>query len=292
MRYSLFLLALLTAGSCGPTEDEGAVPEVVPSPYEAMVAVEEDCPENKEVGMKNPVAVMETSMGDITIELLEDAAPNTVANFVELSESGFYDGVVFHRVIPNFMIQGGDPQGSGIGGPGYTFADEINAEALGLTEMAVNELPNFDQNQRLQQEVSQVVFKELGITSQEEFDAQKDSIIQRVNTMKVAEFYEGQGVSYTPCLPSAENVRGVLSMANSGPNTNGSQFFVTQVDTPWLNGKHTVFGRVVEGMDVVDGIAGVPTGQGDKPLEPITILSMKISGKHDHEYKVIKMGDE
>jgi peptidyl-prolyl cis-trans isomerase B (cyclophilin B) len=131
------------------------------------------------------VAVFETARGPIRIELAPDKAPLTVANFVNLAKRGFYDGLDFHRVIADFMVQGGCPEGSGRGGPGYRFEDETS-----------------------------------------------------------------NGLRHD---------RGVLSMANAGPNTNGSQFFITHVPTPWLDGKHTVFGKVIEGMDVVDAVK-----QGDK----------------------------
>lgn len=142
-------------------------------------------------------ANMETSMGTIVLELFPDDAPKTVENFVKLSNDGYYDGLIFHRVIPDFMIQGGCPQGTGTGGPGYTFEDEQNHH-------------NVD--------------------------------------------------------------RGKLAMANAGPNTNGSQFFiVTAEDCGWLKGKHTVFGNVVEGMDVIDAISAVDRDGRDMPAEPITM---------------------
>ena len=142
-------------------------------------------------------ATMRTTEGPIEIELFEEDAPQTVGNFKKLASDGFYDGVIFHRVIKDFMIQGGDPTGTGRGGPGYTFEDEFNDPKI---------------------------------------------------------------------------VRGALAMANAGPNTNGSQFFiVTTQEASWLDGKHTVFGRVVEGMDVVDKIEGTETGPGDKPVDDIKI---------------------
>ncbi|HZD87159.1 MAG TPA: peptidylprolyl isomerase [Gaiellaceae bacterium] len=142
-------------------------------------------------------AKLHTNHGAIELELYDEDAPKTVDNFRTLAEKGFYDGVTFHRVIPDFMIQGGDPTGTGAGGPGYQFEDEFNEH-------------------------------------------------------KVA--------------------RGALAMANAGPNTNGSQFFiVTAQDCPWLDGKHTVFGQVTTGMDVVDAISQVETDRGDKPREPVTI---------------------
>jgi cyclophilin family peptidyl-prolyl cis-trans isomerase len=142
-------------------------------------------------------ATLHTNHGAIAVELFDDDAPKTVENFTKLARDGFYDGVIFHRIIPDFMIQGGDPTGTGSGGPGYTFEDEQN----------------------------------------------------------------GHGVD-----------RGVLAMANAGPNTNGSQFFIVTADScPWLNGKHTVFGRVSDGMDVVDEISGVETDHRDKPRQDVVI---------------------
>ena len=147
-------------------------------------------------------ATMKTSEGDIVLELFDEDAPKTVSNFKKLASDGFYDGLIFHRVIDDFMIQGGCPQGTGTGGPGYTFEDEINDHKI---------------------------------------------------------------------------VRGALAMANAGPNTNGSQFFiVTTSEAPWLDGKHTVFGQVTDGMDTVDKIEAVPTGAGDRPVDPPVIESIEL----------------
>jgi len=147
-------------------------------------------------------ATMHTSQGAITLELFDEDAPKTVANFRKLASEQFYDGVIFHRVIPDFMIQGGCPQGTGTGGPGYTFEDEINRHKV---------------------------------------------------------------------------ERGALAMANAGPNTNGSQFFIVTTDSaPWLDGKHTVFGRVTGGMEVVDAIESLPTDGRDRPLDPPTIESIEL----------------
>ncbi len=143
---------------------------------------------------------MQTNHGTIELELFDDDAPKTVGNFKKLAADGFYDGVIFHRVIPDFMIQGGDPTGTGSGGPGYQFEDEFNANKV---------------------------------------------------------------------------ERGALAMANAGPNTNGSQFFIVTADAcPWLDGKHTVFGRVASGMDVVDTISNLDTGPGDKPRDEVRIESL------------------
>ena len=140
---------------------------------------------------------MTTNHGDIVLELFDEDAPETVANFRRLAETGFYDGLIFHRVIPDFMIQGGCPEGTGTGGPGYTFKDEINDHKV---------------------------------------------------------------------------VKGALAMANAGPNTNGSQFFIVTTEAaPWLDGKHTVFGEVSEGMDVVDKIGTLPTDARDRPTQEARI---------------------
>src|SRR5271165_6677373 len=148
-------------------------------------------------------ATMQTTAGTVVFELFDEDAPNTVANFRKLAGDGFYDGLAFHRVIKDFMIQGGCPQGTGTGGPGYTFEDEINSHGV---------------------------------------------------------------------------VRGALAMANAGPNTNGSQFFIVTADAcSWLDGKHTVFGEVSDGIDVVDRLEGVATDASDRPLEPVGIASIELS---------------
>jgi peptidyl-prolyl cis-trans isomerase B (cyclophilin B) len=149
-------------------------------------------------------ATLHTNAGPVVFELFDEDAPKTVDNFRKLAADGFYDGLIFHRVIPEFMIQGGCPEGTGTGGPGYTFEDEINEHKI---------------------------------------------------------------------------VRGALAMANAGPNTNGSQFFiVTAEEASWLDGKHTVFGRVTDGMDAVDTIESTPTEKGDRPAERQVIERIELSG--------------
>src|SRR5271170_6234194 len=172
-------------------------------------------------------AIFETSQRNIVIQLLEDKAPKTVANFIGLAEGtkeftdertgkkekrNFYDGLTFHRVIPQFMIQGGCPRGDGRGGPGYSFADEFNSSLK-------------------------------------------------------------------------HSKSGKLSMANSGPNTNGSQFFITVAATPWLDNRHTIFGEVVEGQDVADKISKVPRDSGDRPKTPVTINKVRIEKLGEGEAK-------
>ncbi|HEY1359808.1 MAG TPA: peptidylprolyl isomerase [Thermoleophilaceae bacterium] len=147
-------------------------------------------------------ATLHTNRGAVVVELFDEDAPKTVDNFLKLSRDGYYDGLIFHRIIKDFMIQGGCPEGTGTGGPGYEFEDEINEHKI---------------------------------------------------------------------------VRGALAMANRGPNTNGSQFFiVTTEEAPWLDGKHTVFGRVADGMDSVDAIEGVETGAQDRPTDPVVIEKVEV----------------
>jgi cyclophilin family peptidyl-prolyl cis-trans isomerase len=156
--------------------------------------------EEKTMAEPLPQVTLQTTKGNIVMELAEDDAPNTVANFISLAEKGYYDGIVFHRVIPNFMVQGGDPTGTGTGGPGYLIADEFS--------------------------------------------------------------------------PKLKHARGVISMANAGPNTGGSQFFITHVPTPWLDGKHAIFGKVISGLEVVDAIQ-----QGDK------MIKVTVDRKRNHPYQ-------
>jgi cyclophilin family peptidyl-prolyl cis-trans isomerase len=156
--------------------------------------------------MPNPTVTIETNHGTIVAEMFADLAPKTTANFLELAGKGFYDGVIFHRVIDGFMIQGGDPTGTGRGGPGYTINDEF-----------------------------------------------------------------GAGLTHTQA--------GLFSMANAGPNTGGSQFFITLAPTPWLDGKHAIFGKVVVGMDVVKAIGKLQIARGDKPVEDVVMKKVTVSGE-------------
>lgn len=247
---------------------------------------------------KNPVCIIKTSSGDIRVELFAAEAPQTVKNFVELAEGRkaftdpstrqavtrhFYDNLIFHRVIKDFMIQGGCPLGEGTGGPGYTFKDEINAAALGLDSVKALQpdgSPHPYLMVRTREDFSRVVVmplaRKMGITSQEQFEARLQELQQRVAEMSLKDCYENLGYGYDNTLKSSPPVRGVIAMANSGPNTNGSQFFITLVDTPWLAGKHTVFGRVVGGMEVLDRIGAVPVDERDRPETPVRIISIRL----------------
>lgn len=249
-----------------------------------------------------PQVVITTNLGAITVELFADEAPETVANFIGLAEGTkpftdpktgmeakrpFYDGLIFHRVIAGFMIQGGCPLGQGNSGPGYKFKDEFSAKALGLDveKAMVGDDLNPQCKYQIQDFMRVVLHPRmaaLGITQQSS-DAEKqqvfDKVLVEVRAMSLKDFYEKLGYQYNDALPGAHKpLRGCLAMANSGPNTNGSQFFINLVDTPHLTGKHTVFGRVVVGMEVVDAIGGTPTGQGDKPVTPVVVTSIRRPG--------------
>ncbi len=155
--------------------------------------------------MSNPIVTIQTNLGTIEAELYEDAAPKTVANFIDLATHGYYNDVIFHRVIDSFMIQGGDPDGTGMGGPGYTIPCEF-----------------------------------------------------------------GEGLAHSE--------PGMFSMANAGPNTGGSQFFITLAATPWLDGKHAIFGKVSSGLEVVQAIGRVQTGASDRPVEDVVMEKVTVAG--------------
>jgi len=247
---------------------------------------------------KNPICIIKTGMGEIHVELFSKEAPETVKNFIGLAEGRkeftdittgekvkrpFYDGLRFHRVIKNFMIQGGCPRGDGTGGPGYRFEDEINADSLGLDKMHI-----FQDNGsvhpyllvRTQQDFYRVVlaplYMRMGIQSKEQFEAKKEEVDRRLKHMSLKECYENLGYRYDDKLTSHHPLRGVIAMANSGPNTNGSQFFINLVDTPWLAGKHTVFGKVVRGMEVVDAIGAVPVEENGRPKTDVKMVSIRL----------------
>ncbi|MBU2590460.1 MAG: peptidylprolyl isomerase [Nitrospinae bacterium] len=256
--------------------------------------------ENKKIKTEkagNPVLLMKTNMGDIYIELFPKEAPKTVANFIGLAEGElefedsktkkkvkrpFYDGLTLHRVIDQFMIQGGCPLANGMGGPGYTFEDEINADSLGLNKepalddvgrthasLMVRSQEDFDMT------VIQPLLVNMGITSNEEVQERREEIDARLREMTLKDVYINQGYIYDSKLTSRPPTKGVIAMANSGPNSNGSQFFINLIDTPWLAGKHTVFGKVVKGMDVVEKIGKVKVDAGSRPLKQVKIESVR-----------------
>lgn len=249
-------------------------------------------------GDREPVVTIKTSMGKISVKLFAKDAPKTVANFIELAEGKkeftdprtgqkvkrrFYDGLTFHRVMKNFMIQGGCPLGTGSGSPGYTFEDEINADQLGL-----DKLNAFNREKgphpwllcRTQEDFVRIVmaplYKSIGVSSQAAMKERIEEIREKLISLTLKEAYINSGYRYNPALKSHAPERGVIAMANTGPNTNGAQFFINLVDTPWLTGKHTVFGVVLKGMDVVDKIGSVAVDpETSKPEKDVTILSIR-----------------
>ncbi len=246
----------------------------------------------------DPNCLIKTSKGDIVVRLFVKEAPKTIENFIGLAEGmkeftdpnteekvkrPFYDGLIFHRVIKGFMIQGGCPLGTGRGGPGYRFADEISADALGLDKLKVLDEQgkphpwlSIRSQENFNNTILRPLFRAMGIASNDEVQTRQQEIGERVHAMTLKDAYVNLGYKYNDKLPSHRPKRGVLAMANGGPGTNGSQFFITVADAPWLTGKHTVFGEVVKGMDVVDAIASVAVNSNtSKPLEPVRILSIR-----------------
>ncbi len=203
--FLLLLAMVLMTGSCLAASGNASGNERTTSVQDgqAVKDVHKDVHKGDKK-MVNRIAVFETNLGNFSVELFEDETPITTENFIDLAEKGFYDGVIFHRVIDGFMIQGGDPEGTGMGGPGYTIEDEFRDDLR----------------------------------------------------------FDGEGI---------------LAMANTGmPHTGGSQFFITLDKTPWLNGHHTIFGKVKEGMDVVRRIGHSETDMADRPLEDVVIKSIEI----------------
>lgn len=247
---------------------------------------------------ENPVCVIKTSEGDIFVEMFSKEAPLTVANFFMLANAEkefvdaitgesvkrhYYDGLIFHRVIKDFMIQGGCPLGTGSGGPGYVIPDEISASSLGLDkEKAVDE--NKKANPflmvRSQEDFNRIILspcvKKLKITSEEEYKKRMPEIEAEMTKMTIRDCYESMGYQYQDKLTSHDLKRGVLAMANRGPNSNGSQFFINLIDTPWLTGKHTVFGKVIKGMDIVDKIGNVSVDEKSKPRKDVKVISIRL----------------
>ncbi|MEQ8351197.1 MAG: peptidylprolyl isomerase [Leptospiraceae bacterium] len=220
---------------------------------------------------KGMFAVIHTDKGQLVVELFPEAAPKTVENFVKLSNDGFYDGIIFHRVIPQFMAQTGDPEGTGRGGPGYKFEDEISAKALGLDEQKAGETGYYNR------QISQIAIDQLGITSQQEFNQRQNEVqreTDKLSQKSAEEILKMVGYSYNNELPSIPGKKGTLGMANSGPNTNGSQFFINQVETPHLNGLHTFFGQLEdESFPVLNEI--IAAGNGNSKIESIEIVDKR-----------------
>lgn len=290
-RISLFVTLILLLSTAAVLADDG-------KGAKAPAAAEKGA---KAKAQPLPRALIKTSMGDIEVELFADAAPKTVAVFLGLAEGKgtftdaldpkkkvtltkpFYDGLSFHRVIKGFMLQGGCPHANGSGDAGFKVADEMNAVALGLDKLKVinggrtHPWMGIKSQQDFNARVLGPVIRSLGITSQEQFAKRQAEVQKKVEGLTLKTYYEMLGFRYSKTLKSVKPTRGTLALANTGrPNTNGSQFFINVGDPLYLTGKHTVFGRVTKGMDIVDKIAAVKVApRSNKPLEPVKILSIR-----------------
>ena len=234
----------------------------------------------------NPLMLLSTSLGDIYIELFKVEAPNNVDNFLALAhgeieftekDSGntfyprYFDGMQFHRVIPNMLIQAGSPQYHPLGMPRRILADEINADVLGLGEQPVlnefgefNSLLNISDQSNFRDALLEPILQYLRISSDSELTNRQYEIYDFIANLTIKQAYELGGYTYNSDLTTRRITRSIVALANSGPNSNGPEFFIATSDLPWLNGKHTVIGKVVEGMETVDAISRTEID----PLDP------------------------
>ena len=234
----------------------------------------------------NPLMLLSTSLGDIYIELFKVEAPNNVDNFLALAhgeieftekDSGntfyprYFDGMQFHRVIPNMLIQAGSPQYHPLGMPRRILADEINADVLGLGEQPVlnefgefNSLLNISDQSNFRDALLEPILQHLRIDSDSELTNRQYEIYDFIANLTIKQAYELGGYTYNSDLTTRRITRSIVALANSGPNSNGPEFFIATSDLPWLNGKHTVIGKVVEGMETVDAISRTEID----PLDP------------------------
>ena len=216
---------------------------------------------------KGTFALIKTDKGTLPVELYPNSAPKTVENFITLANKGFYNGIIFHRVIEGFMVQTGDPKGNGTGGPGYQIPDEISAKALGLDKILVKDASQYHDR------AQNFVIQKMGVKSQEELNrrqAEANGLFTGLMNDSVMNLLIKLGYTFKEGLPSKKALRGSLAMANAGPNTNGSQFFINQVDTPHLDGFHTVFGQLISNYDVLDKI--IISGNGNSKIISIKIV--------------------
>ncbi|EPG66861.1 peptidyl-prolyl cis-trans isomerase, cyclophilin-type [Leptospira wolffii serovar Khorat str. Khorat-H2] len=291
---ALGILFSLGSANCktNPYSEMRYVPEIY-NPVEVVVkradVIRTPLPEKPGI-----YALIQTSQGDMLFELFYKDASHTVQNFIDLAQGEkeftlrngqpqkrpFYDGLVFHRVIENFMIQGGCPYGDGSGTPGYRFADEINAKSLGLDKEKIGQVPYYGNY------LQRYLIQEMGIKSQREFEDRREELesnLEKAKNLSVMEVLYRLGYRYNEAVQSHKAIKGALAMANAGPNTNGSQFFINQVDTPHLDGLHTVFGQLVSGEDVVDRIVAVsnPKPGSNVPGAKVTIRKVSIFDKRE-----------
>jgi len=310
----LFILALALVG-CGDAEPAPKDPPVDPMslllPGSPGQLPKLDVEARKAVlaGIDvsgTPGVVIETSAGTIEAELWPAAAPKTVKTFIalaegkvawmdiparEIRETPFFDGLTFHRIIDGFMLQGGCPNGNGSGSPGFMFEDEINADGLGLDKAklfpngpeanphdAILGLlfgkPQMEQQRIFHDMVTRPLLRKLGIPTTEA-NKRASEWQPKMLDLTLKQVYENQGYVFDDALEAKPMAKYTLAMANSGPNTNGSQFFINLVPNPYLNGKHTVFGKVTKGFEIVDKLGKVQVGPGNQPVVPVKILKIR-----------------
>jgi cyclophilin family peptidyl-prolyl cis-trans isomerase len=224
----------------------------------------------------NPLLLINSSAGDIYIELFLNEAPNNVANFMAFAEGEielvdpatntrfkprYFDGMRFHRVVPDFVIQAGSPANHPLGSAEETLRDEINADYLGLNLLPAmsedgtfNALLNINDRADFEEQILNPLYRRLNINTQVDLLIRQSEVLEQLQQMSVKNVYENQGYRYRSSNPSHAVTRGVVALANTGPDGNGPEFFISLIDAEWLTGKHTVIGKVVEGMDVVDSI--------------------------------------
>ncbi len=232
----------------------------------------------------NPLLQVTTTQGTIFIELFPNEAPNNVENFVALAdgeveifdpitETAFrprhFDGIRFHHVVPGFLIQAGPPLHNPPGAPQQVLKDEINADALGLgnqtalnTNGVFNELLNIGNRINFEELILKPLYQKMNIASELELQKKQYEVLEILENLSVKEVYENQGFRFTTDHPTRAISRGIVALANQGPDSNEAAFFITLGDSPWLTGKHTVIGKVIEGMEVVDII-------GAQPIDPL-----------------------
>jgi peptidyl-prolyl cis-trans isomerase A (cyclophilin A) len=245
----------------------------------------------------NPLLLVSTTAGNIYLELFPDEAPSNVANIQALIEGEveivdfenrqvftprFYDGMRFHRVIPELLIQTGSPYSNVFGGPETYLPDEINANSLGLDRMPVvmpdgsfNSILQLSNREAIEQKILLPLYRAMGIDSNEEINQQQFEINQRLRSMSVKQAFENLGYRYTERFLTRSITRGTVAMANSGPNTNGSEFFISLTESAWWNGRYTVIGQVVEGMETVEQINNIAVDTLDPPTTGTLIYSIR-----------------
>ncbi|MDR0781825.1 MAG: peptidylprolyl isomerase [Pseudomonadales bacterium] len=245
----------------------------------------------------NPLVVIETTRGSLLFELFPSAAPATVSNFLGLANGSktwvdpltgantkrpFYNGLSFHRVVNGVLIQGGSPSADAHGYPGFFVPDEINAVSLGLDHMSVLD-PSGEPNPVLgirsqadfQEDVLKPLYDSLGIRSSAQLEARVSEVDKKLRALSVQQLFELRGYRYRKDVISRAPVRGVIAMASTQPNQNGSQFFITLTDAEWLLGRHTVFGTLRAGEDVLDAIGRSPVDTEGRPQQEVRIVSIK-----------------